>query len=270
MGEEFLNVYGEIVQRRLHAKATGDKSTADSLKIAVNGSFGKLGSKYSALYSPDLLIQTTVTGQLALIMLIESVTNAGAEVVSANTDGIVVYCDSDRENDVEAAAFEWMLDTTYELERTDYRLIASRDVNNYVAVKPNGSIKGKGAFADPTMMKNPDAQIVYQAVSQYAIDGTPVDQTIKQCQDLRRFVTVRQVKGGAVWRDKILGKAVRWYLSRSVPEHEYIQYASNGNKVPRSDGAMPVMDMPDDFPGDIDYDAYILDAEKLLCEVGLV
>lgn len=270
MGAEFLDAYGEIVQRRLHAKATGDKSTADSLKIAVNGSFGKLGSKYSALYSPDLLIQTTVTGQLALLMLIERVTQAGAEVVSANTDGIVVYCDTERENDVEAAAFEWMLDTTYELERTDYALMASRDVNNYVAVKPDGSTKGKGAFAEPTMMKNPDGQIVYQAVSQYAIDGTPIEQTIKQCQDLRRFVTVRQVKGGAVWREQTLGKAVRWYQSRNVPEDECIRYASNGNKVPRSDGAMPVMDMPDGLPDDIDYDAYIADAEKLLCEVGLV
>lgn len=270
MGAEFLEAYGEIVERRLHAKATGDKSTADSLKIAVNGSFGKLGSKYSALYSPDLLIQTTVTGQLALLMLIERVTQAGAEVVSANTDGIVVYCDSERENDVEAAAFEWMLDTTYELERTDYALMASRDVNNYVAVKPDGSTKGKGAFAEPTMMKNPDGQIVYQAVTQYAIDATPVEQTIKQCQDLRRFVTVRQVKGGAVWRDQALGKAVRWYQSRNVPEDECIRYASNGNKVPRSDGAIPVMDLPESLPDDIDYDAYISDAEKLLCEVGLV
>lgn len=269
MGAEFLDVYGEIVKRRLDAKASGDKSTADSLKIAVNGSFGKLGSKYSALYSPDLLIQTTVTGQLALLMLIERVTKAGAEVVSANTDGIVVRCRRECEYAVEAAAFDWMLDTTYELERTDYRLIASRDVNNYLAVKSEGGTKGKGAFADPNLMKNPDGQIVYSAVSQYAEHATPIEQSIKGCDDLRRFVTVRQVKGGAVWRDKMLGKAVRWYRSREVPEDECIRYASNGNKVPRSDGGKPVMDLPDSLPGDIDYEAYITDAEKLLSEVGL-
>ena len=41
-----------------------------SKKIQINGSFGKLGSKYSLLYAPDLLLQTTITGQLALLMLI--------------------------------------------------------------------------------------------------------------------------------------------------------------------------------------------------------
>jgi hypothetical protein len=44
---------------------------ADSLKITINGSFGKLGNYYSALYAPDLMVQVTVTGQLALLKLIE-------------------------------------------------------------------------------------------------------------------------------------------------------------------------------------------------------
>ena len=47
------------------AKRTGDKVTNEAMKIMINGSFGKFGSKWSVLYSPDLLIQTTVTGQLA-------------------------------------------------------------------------------------------------------------------------------------------------------------------------------------------------------------
>lgn len=270
MGAPFIDVYRSLVERRLQAKTSGDKTTADALKIAVNGSFGKLGSKYSALYSPDLMIQTTITGQLALLMLIERVSAAGGEVVSANTDGVVVYCNADMENAVEAAAFSWMLDTEYALERTDYRLMASRDVNNYVAVKVGGGTKGKGAFASPTLMKNPDAQIIYVAVAQYAEHGAPIEKTIKCCEDLRKFITVRRVNGGAVWRGRKLGKAVRWYRSRTVPEHEYIRYASNGNKVPRSDAAMPVMELPEPVPCDIDYDWYLAEAEKLLWEVGLV
>lgn len=268
LGVAFLKVYKSIVERRLEAKKAGDKVAADTLKIVVNGSFGKLNSKYSALYAPDLFIQTTITGQLSLLMLIERLEDAGVSVVSANTDGVVVHHKKDLEDTAERVAFDWMMDTGYELERNEYTRMASRDVNTYVAIKPDGSTKGKGGFADESLMKNPDKLVVYDAVAARVANGTPVEQTIKQCRDICRFLTLRTVKGGAVWREQHLGKAVRFYYSRSVPESDCIHYVSNGNKVPQSQGAMPVMDLPDEFPGDVDYDAYVTAAEKLLCEVG--
>lgn len=92
LGINFLSEYRNIVNTRIEAKKSGNKTVADSLKITVNGSFGKLGSKYSVLYSPHLLIQVTVTGQLTLLLLIESLELAGIPVVSANTDGLVIKC----------------------------------------------------------------------------------------------------------------------------------------------------------------------------------
>lgn len=268
LGEPFLNVYQSIVNRRLKAKREGDSVTANTLKIAVNGSFGKLGSKYSALYSPDLLIQTTLTGQLALLMLIESMELAGISVVSANTDGIVVSCSADLESEMESIAFDWMLETSYELERNDYRCIASRDVNNYLAVTTDGKIKSKGVFAPTGLMKNPDGVIVYEAVTKAIAENKPIENTILDCKDMLKFVTVRTVKGGAVWRGEQLGKAVRFYYSTSVAEDECIHYATNGNRVPKSAGAKPLMDLSAGFVDDIDYRSYVVAAEKLLCEVG--
>ncbi|MBV5345047.1 MAG: hypothetical protein JZU63_05695, partial [Rhodoferax sp.] len=166
MGAPFLSVYQSIVTRRLEAKHRGDKVTADVLKIAVNGSFGKLGSKYSALFAPELLIQTTITGQLALLMLIEAIELAGARVVSANTDGVVILCPRVLEKRIEEVAFDWMLRTSFDLERTDYRALASRDVNSYVAVKLDGKVKGKGVFASTSLAKNPDDPIIAKAVAQ--------------------------------------------------------------------------------------------------------
>ena len=268
LGEPFLRVYESIVNRRLRAKREGDKTTADTLKIAVNGSFGKLGSKYSALYSPDLLIQTTITGQLALLMLIERIELAGVRVVSANTDGIVVNCTAEQFSVVDEIAFDWMLETSYELERNDYRAIASRDVNNYVAVTTGGETKCKGVFAPTGLMKNPDCVIVYEAVAKAIADSTPIESTILDCKDILKFVSVRTVKGGAIWRDEPLGKAVRFYYSTNVAEDECIHYAVNGNRVPKSAGAKPLMDLSAEFVDDIDYRSYIVAAEKLLCEVG--
>lgn len=268
MGEPFLKVYQSIVERRLEAKRAGDTVTADTLKICVNGSFGKLGSKWSALYSPELLIQTTITGQLALLMLIERLQARGIQVVSANTDGIVTYCHKSLDSELREVAFEWMLDTSYELERTEYLRLASRDVNNYVAVKTNRSFKGKGVFAPTGLMKNPDMPIIAEAVAKYLATKTPIEDTIRGCSDITQFCTVRRVNGGAIWRDGYLGKAVRFYYSTKVEPEESIHYKTNSNKVPKSDGAKPLMDLPKTFPADVAFNRYIDAAEKLLGEVG--
>lgn len=268
LGKDFITVYQSIVDRRLRAKREGDSVTADTLKICVNGSFGKLGSQYSALYSPDLLIQVTVTGQLALLMLIESLTLSGVKVISANTDGIVLHYPEHLFDTVETICFEWSLNTSYTLEATRYKAIASRDVNNYVAVTTKGKVKGKGCFASASLAKNPDFQIIYFAVAKQVAEGVPYAETIRACDDIRQFVTVRRVNGGAVWRDEHLGKAVRFYISSSVPESESIHYATNGNRVPKSAGAKPMMVLPDVLPTDIDYAYYEKEAEKLLIEIG--
>lgn len=268
LGDNFLSVFQSIVTRRLEAKRKGDKVTADVLKIVINGTFGKLGSKYSFLYSPDLMAQTTISGQLALLMLIERMELSNIRVVSANTDGIVLHAPKALNGPMECIAWDWMLDTSYELERTNYRAIASRDVNNYVAVMLNGKTKGKGVFAPPSLAKNPDCQIVYDAVAARIANGTPIERTIRKCDDIRRFVTVRRVTGGALWREDNIGKAIRYYYATSVPSDEIIRYVKNGNKVPMSEGTRPLMQLPDAFPDDVDYDVYLVAAERLLCEVG--
>ena len=268
MGKDFLRVYQSIVTRRLEAKRSGDKLTADTLKICVNGSFGKLGSMYSALYAPQLLLQVTLTGQLCLLMLIERLEAAGCRVVSANTDGIVVLFKKTQERVVDEVCFDWMLDTSFELERADYRALFSRDVNNYIAVKRDGSTKRKGVFAEPGLMKNPEFTIVSEAVAAFLANGAPIERTVGDCRDLSKFIAIRRVDGGGVWRDQYLGKAVRFYYSRDAPPDECITYARNGNKVARSDGARPAMVLGD-FPGDVHYSRYIKLAREALEDMGV-
>ena len=268
MGKPFLGVYQSIVDRRILAKRSGDKVTADTLKIVVNGSFGKLGSKWSTLYAPELLLQTTITGQLALLMLIESFELAGLTVYSANTDGIVAKCKSEQLDLLRNICFDWMLSTSYELEETHYKTLSSRDVNNYFAVTTDGKVKRKGIFANGGLAKNPDCNICFTAVTELAANGIPLSETITKCKDITQFVTVRKVTGGAKWQDEKLGKAVRFYYSKNVDCSVNIEYVLNGNKVPKSDGAKPLMTLPDTLPDDIDYKRYIAIAEDLLKGVG--
>ena len=268
MGAPFLKVYQSIVDRRIRAKRSGDKVTANTLKIVVNGSFGKLGSKWSALYAPELMLQTTITGQLALLMLIEAFELAGLRVYSANTDGVVVKCKADQVDAMRNICFDWMLSTSYELEETHYKALASRDVNNYVAVTTNGELKRKGVFASGGLAKNPDCNICFTAVGELLANGTPLSETIVNCKDITQFVTVRKVTGGAKWRDDYLGKAVRFYYSKDVDLNTCIEYVKNGNKVPKSDGAKPLMSLSDTMPDDVDYKRYIVMSEELLKGVG--
>lgn len=266
MGPAFTNVYREIVQRRLDAKHAGDKVTADALKITINGSFGKFGSKWSKLFSPDLLIQTTLTGQLCLLMLIEALESEGIPVVSANTDGIVIRCPVAKVAMMEFVVWEWEQATQFDTEATYYRALYSRDVNNYVAIKPDGGFKLKGAYAPAGLQKNPTNEICTGAVVKFLIDGTPVEDTIRACRDIRKFVTIRQVKGGAVKNDAYLGKAVRWYYARGATG--VIAYKINGYTVARSEGARPLMELPEQFPGDVDFDWYIREARSILNDIG--
>jgi hypothetical protein len=265
LGAKFLEVYSSIKDTRLKAKRAKDKVTDGTYKIVLNGSYGKFGSKYSFLYSPELLIQTTITGQLSLLMLIEKMTLAGGKVVSANTDGVNVIYDKSIHDDIHNVQFDWEITTSYELEYTPYLATYSRDVNNYIAIKEDGC-KGKGAFAEPNMMKNPTNEICVLAVKDYVTNNTPIIDTITQCVDITKFLCVRSVTGGAVWRDQYLGKAVRWYYSS---DGDTITYKKNGNKVPKSDGAKPLMDLCEGLPVDLNLSWYYDECVSMLKDLGV-
>lgn len=271
LGRNFLRVFGTIVDRRVQAKHRGDKVVADSLKITVNGSFGKLGSKYSILYSPDLLIQVTITGQLALLMLIERLELRGIQVISANTDGVAIRCPRNRRGELNAIIAQWEADTGFNTEESEYRAYYAKDVNNYIAVKTpdkEGKVKTKtkGLYAPTGLMKNPTTRICVDAVEALLTKNVPIHETIRSCTDIRKFVAVRKVKGGAVKDGKYLGVTIRWYYATG--EQGEIVYASSGNKVPRSDGAKPMMDLPTGIPQDVNFEWYEAEAFKILKEIG--
>ena len=216
LGEAFISEYDAIKQERLAAKSlqgklkkAGDTSSAEyeaaktvneGGKIQINGTFGKTGSPYSVLFAPEMLIQTTLTGQLSLLMLIEWHELYGVPVISANTDGIVVNCPRDKLHISEALIAEWEKRTGLEMETDDYVAIYARDVNNYFAIKTPDDVKRKGEYAKAGLVekKNPDVEICADAVAEFLAKGVPVDYTIAACRDITKFVTIQMVNGGGV------------------------------------------------------------------------
>lgn len=272
LGPSFLRVYNDIVETRIRAKKAKDDSTANSLKIVINGSFGKLGNKYSIFYSPNLLIQVTLTGQLSLLLLIEMLELNGFEVISANTDGVVTKLLRSREAEFNNIVKNWEKITGFETEESIYKALYSRDVNNYIAIKIDGSAKVKGAYANGGLRKNPTNEICTKAVISYLAHNESISDTIAKCRDIREFLTVRNVKGGAVRLSssgsQYLGKAIRWYYAGN--DDGEIVYAKNGNKVPRTDnGARPIMTLPSEFPADLNFEWYINESYSILKGFGL-
>lgn len=335
LGPAFLEVYRSLVMRRLTLKKAKNPLEA-GLKIAINGTFGKLGNFYSDIYSPDLLTQVTMTGQLALLMQIEAAELAGISVISANTDGVVYHCRRDAYDRLENVLTAWEGRTGFVTEETRYSALYSRDVNNYIAVKhlqpgknkPEIKTKGvyceRGSAQNSVLSKNPEMLVCSEAVQQYLANGVPIEETINSCDDIRKFVSVRNVKGGAsksydhywlddwipyeggtwvrrAWMDEglpyermaimmtatdiypggkpspvkiakpesevYLGKAVRWYYAKE--ETGTINYVISGNKVPKSEGAKPLMILPLKIPDDLDRSRYIAEANDILYDLGV-
>lgn len=279
LGESFLTIFNDIVEERLTAKRNGDKTKSDGLKITINGTFGKMGNMFSFVYAPQLMIQVTLTGQLVLLMLIEALELQGIEVISANTDGVIARCHKNKYETLKRTIEKWEIHTNFKMEETRYKAIYSRDVNNYIAIKEKGNkealyldqilgCKTKGTFCergsalDSVLSRNPETLVCIDAALLKITKNIPVIETIKNCKDVRRFITVRNVKGWAIKDGIKLGKVVRYYYSKT--ERGAIVYETSGNKVANTDGGKPLMTLPKLLPGDIDYDRYIAIANDLL------
>lgn len=316
LGRTFLKIYEKIVKDRVYAKGmikvceeklfgVNDPDrieeiqkeirrwtiAADGGKIMVNGSFGKFGSKWSILYSPPLLIQTTITGQLSLLMLIEALEDAGIQVVSANTDGIISKIPRWMEDEYKEILAWWQEATGFNMEFTDYSGVYSRDVNSYIAITTKGKVKTKGAYSLGSIANNPQSEICIDAVINHLKGEKSIISTIKESKDFRKFITLRTVNGGAIWPvqyaedepgifhyhrhipdGEYLGKAIRWYYAKDIDwAIHYKKPTKSGthNKVPQSIGARPCMEMPEEMPKDIDYAYYMRKAYNILEDIGL-
>lgn len=225
LGPQFTPEYVGIKTERLQAKSLQQQIEADGRtgtpewvdanaeneggKVSINGTFGKTGNIYSKLFAPQMLLQTTVGGQLGLLMLIEWHEHYGIPIISANTDGIVMACPRHLLETSKLLVKEWERRTGLTMEDTYYRTIHSRDVNNYMAIKEDGKVKRKGEYAKASLIdkKSPDVEVCSDAVARFLSEGYPMELHVLGERDIRKFVTVQKVDGGGIkmWGEAPLG-----------------------------------------------------------------
>jgi hypothetical protein len=155
-------------------------------KLAMNGGgFGKLGSAYSWQYDPLAKYQVTMGCELMLLMLIEAFLIRGIEVISVNTDGVVVHYPKEMQETVDKIHKWWEEKTQFILEDTHYNKLVFSSVNDYIAVIVDPETdevektKFKGDFEiDKDPHKNNSQRIVAIALNEYFTKGTKLTDII--------------------------------------------------------------------------------------------
>lgn len=280
LGPEFLEVYSQIREERLEAKRNGNKVKNETLKLALNGLSGNLQNEHNFCYSPFAVMQIRINGQLLLLMLAESLVKLDCRIVQANTDGLFILLKKDKYEQVKQACKAWEQLTKLELEEDRFEAMYQFAINDYIAIKEGYKankddklIKKKGMFiTDVLLGKGLNPKIIPEAVIRYFADGIPVEDTIMNCKDIRKFLQAE--KTGKQWtveyNNEVQQRINRFYVSTNGlylwkwKDNKGIKEYQN---MLKGYGVTILNTLPEDKPIDqynINYAYYILQATKII------
>lgn len=255
---------------------------AQVLKIVINSIYGKLGFTKGDICDRLAVLKVTINGQLMIMMLCERLELAGIEIMSANTDGIVVKLYKKHKAKFDKITTDWMNETKLGADSEEYKCYINRDINNYLIEELNGKVSYKGAM-NPKMyavdlQKGYDMPIVAQAVSNYFLQNKPLLETLYECNNILDFCKTQNVGRSfhveftTNKETKELQRNVRFYVSKQGGTIEKVDKEKNirtslcaGNKV-------VVLNTLDDMPiqyRNIDYNYYYQECIKIIDPIKL-
>ena len=166
------------------------KILAEALKIVINSIYGKFGFEKGDLYDRLCTLKVTINGQLMIMMLCEELELNGIEVISANTDGIVIKLHKHNKSKFDDIAKRWMELTGLSADSEEYLMYINRDINSYYIEELNGKSDSKGDLNEfmyiKSLDKGYDMPIVARAVVNY-FKGIPVLETLYDSKNILDF-----------------------------------------------------------------------------------
>ncbi|MGL5694927.1 MAG: hypothetical protein ACRCXA_12670 [Peptostreptococcaceae bacterium] len=190
--------YEEIRDTRFKFKRENNQ-VEKSLKLVLNSAYGACMDVNNELYDPRQGTAICVNGQLLLLDLIEKVElefGDNAEFIQGNTDGVMfkfkLKDDVDKYLDI---CNRWCERTKMELEHDFIKKIIQKDVNNYVYIKEDGTVKSKGAYVKKLSIIDNDLPIVNKAIKEKLINNIDVETTINSSNDLIDFQKCVKITG---------------------------------------------------------------------------
>lgn len=198
--------YKQVTVERAQAKKSGDKKTANCLKLVNNTTFGATKNQYNDLYDPLQALSICLSGQLYLLELATHLyIETDCEIIQLNTDGIMFRIRKEMYELAQAIMKEWQERTHFILEEDNIELIIQKDVNNYLERQVGGDTKVKGGMLVRgisyvgAFKVNNNMTIVPKAVQAWFFEGIPPEETINACNDIFEFQII--AKGGSKFRN---------------------------------------------------------------------
>lgn len=170
-------------------------------------------------------------------------------------------------------------------EYTEFLWIAQTSVNDYIALKTDGSLKNKGDFEiDKELHKNSSARIIPIALKRYFVDNIPVEETIKNHDNIYDFC-IRQKSSKDFHYEGIIGndvtvynKLIRYYVSNEgekvykIKNPECMTRAPERAQVEAGEWLCKIVNfLPKTTKveeSDVNFDYYIDRAEKIIKKIN--
>lgn len=185
--------YTDMYFHRLELKAEGKKKEQAPHKLILNKYYGGLKDKYSKLYDPRQANNICINGQLFLIDLIDKLEDY-CNITQSNTDGVMFTIKDERDKrKVFNICNDWSKRSGMNLGYDVFKAVFQKDVNNYISVAEDGSLARLGGFVKETNKLDNDLPIVGEAIVNYFVYGTPVEQTIMNENRLIQFQKVSKL-----------------------------------------------------------------------------
>ena len=229
LGETFCDVYENLFNRRRDAKRAGDKVVDATLKLALNGTFGNMGSRFSPFCDHKCLLSITITGQLSMAMLVEQLRKVPQiTIVQTNTDGLILHHPAQYLEHVDNVCQWWMDVTQLNLECEDIASVYQRDVNNYIQVGTDGKIKRKGAYEyNYQWHQDPSSMIVARAAQAALVHGEDIRTFITQHRDPFDFMLRAKVPRSA----RLVMRWPEWGAEREMQNTTRVFISRNGGSL---------------------------------------
>lgn len=191
-------LFKNILETSLRLKAEKKKKEREPYKRICNITYGAEGDKFNPMYDPLHRNLVCVFGQVLIIDLLEKVEDL-ITLLQSNTDGIFVKLNRSDIPEFKRRVAEWEQRVNLHMSYDEFTAMYAKDVNNYIAVREDGSYHCKGGYVKELNDLDYDLPIVNEALKNYILLGTPVEETINACQDFRKFQKIVKLSNKYKW-----------------------------------------------------------------------
>lgn len=220
----------EILETSMRLKREGKKKEREPYKRICNIVYGAEGDRFNPMYDALHRKLVCIFGQVLMIDLIDKIEDI-IKCLNHNTDGIFFVVKKKDIPELKRRIGEWEKRTHLVMEYDEFMKFYEGDVNNYIAIRSDGSYHAKGAYVKELNPLDYDLPIVNEAVKNYLLYNKPVEKTIGECNEFIKFQKIVKLSNKYQWVEherttgniKYENKAYRVFASNSPIDYRLLK-----------------------------------------------